>query len=949
MRLTKDASLSTQLWKAIFLPIILIVTLSTLFIAFYQVSEQKQQFEQLNRHQTQQIASSSEFALLFNDKNLINSNIQTLLKQPNIIGVTYYNSKSEIIENVGQTLTDNSQPLPRSLSSQYHDERNLFVVTTPIYYNSNNKTVGGDMSFNGNVNLLADAIGLTQSSQLELLGWVQVSANTQQLKLSRIMTLFYCAIFFFITAFLCAYVSRWFAKRIAAPWITITQTVRNIAGEYFDSVNSLILPDRLKNTGEDLALIAERLRNYQTKLDADIEEFTKEARENAILLEEKSAQLYIANKEATENNRLKSQFLANISHEVRTPLNAILGYTKLLQKDSLNSQQKSHVDTIEQSTNDLLATIGNILDFSKIEAGKKVVLSSDDFSIREVIDDVLLSLASTITTENKDIDLVSFCDESLPMWSKGDKTRLRQILTNLVGNAIKFTKKGHIHVVARCNDINSSQQQIIRIEVIDTGCGIRSDALHQLFKPFSQVDNSHTRSYSGTGLGLVITQKIIEQMNGQIHVSSEYGFGSNFYFDVTLSESEKSSASLGPLNQTLLVLENSKSYREYLKSFFKQHACQYDFASSLEQFISYLKKPQTKYTAALIAVGHTEKEANDAYELGQYLSKHLHIPFIYLTRATSYLSLHANDFEASKHLLQKPLTTTKLHQFLARATAIESAQTEQAPLASINTDRLKDLHVLAVDDTPINLQLLGHWLEPHQIKLSLAYSGQDAIDMCQKQVFDLILMDIQMPQMDGIETTKQLRTMENYQDIPIIALTAHALVSEQQSILSSGMNAYLTKPINEETLLSTLDKWCKTNTNFKQQIDVELANVFDLSKAITMSGNRPQAAQDLFEMLMQSIQEDKRVLMHHFEQQDLEKLISTVHRIHGASKYSGTIEVTKHANFLETHLKELGFDEVEEVYDDFMQSIDHLEQVQNLIPWPQASQTQAQTDAHPID
>ncbi|MBJ7550718.1 ATP-binding protein [Marinomonas ostreistagni] len=946
MRDTDSSLLHKTLWKAIFLPVAFVIFITCIFLLINEIVETRKQFEYLNSYQTEQIADASEYALLFNDRNLINNNIQSLLKQPDIIGVTYYNNQGEEIESIGQfTLTVN---LPHVATHEYSDNDD-FISIAPIYYNNDNQAKDlEDTPFNvPNSAILADAIGLSNPPQQELLGWVQVTSSTQRIQLKNIIMGLTSFAYFLIATFLAGILSWRYTKKISTPWLNIAKRISLISQNEFEKADLLLLPDEMAKPQEALQHITERLRNYRTELENEIDRVTKETRENSTLLEEKSAQLHIANKEAMESNRLKTQFLANISHEIRTPLNAILGYTNLLKKDELHSQQRSYVETIAQSTNDLLATIGNILDFSKIEAGKTVVLEKEDFNIKDTINDVLHSLSSTLTSEIKDIDLIPVFSEELPDWVKGDKTRLRQILNNLVGNAIKFTQDGTIHIYTHCKAITQKQLNI-NIQVVDTGCGIDSEKLNQLFKPFSQVDSSHTRSYAGTGLGLVITKKLIEQMNGSIGVSSELGRGSNFFFDIKLEPSFKKSKTITKIEQKWIILEPNTRYRGYLESLFDQIAPRATFCSTIEQFMFDLHNTDENYFGALVCVSDDRMGAEDANELCKYLYNRFKLPCLLLCKPLSYLAQNSQQYQLCHEILQKPVSISRLY------TALTGERDKGLPTLNHKGDtkteneysHLEQLQVLAVDDTAINLQLLGHWLAPYKINLTLAYSGSEAIELAKKQRFDLILMDIQMPEMDGMETTRRLRLLSEYSEIPIIALTAHALAEEQESILASGMNAYLTKPINEETLLSTLDKWCTSDVSLSQQVAEQLEEVFDLNKALSMAGNRSNAAKDLFEMLMKSLIEDQRLLSHHYQNKDLEKLIATVHRIHGASKYSGTVELTKHANFLETHLKELGFDEVDEVFQDFMESLERLKSRQDLIPWPQASQTPEQSSAH---
>ncbi len=952
-----SSSIKTSLWKTLFLPIFALALLSAAYLSYSEITTQITQFERNNTYLAEQSASASGYALLFNDRNLLNNNIQNLLHQRDVIGVSYYDAKGELMDSVGRILPPEKQL--RGLSESYYlDDRAIYLSIAPVFYTASSTTDFDSAQILEQTDelFIQGAAGFPKDDNRELLGWVQVNATTDGVRLTILSKIAFIMLYTIVLLLLMAYLCHKYIQRIAKPWGDMSNTIRDIASGHYDKAREIKLPNELLQTKTDLEYISERLNNYRAELEEEISQTTKEAREHALQLEEKSAQLHIANKEATESNRLKSQFLANISHEVRTPLNAILGYTKLLQKDQLNPHQLTYVDTIAQSTNNLLATIGDILDFSKIEAGK-LVLEPSDFNLQEIIDEVFHTLSSTLLNDDKAIDLIPSYSADVPAWVKGDAIRVRQILTNLVGNAIKFTQNGSVQVVV---NLTSKTEHAIEIsfQVIDTGLGIPSSKLNQLFKPFSQVDPSRSRNFSGTGLGLVITKKLIEQMNGTIQVSSEEGRGSNFYFSLTFKPSDKAEAPLPALHKHVLILEPNANYRKGITHFLSSIDVTYDSTSSIEEMIAVLHSNHGDYHCAILHIENKPVIANEAAQLIEYLQSRFNTPCVLMIKPSAQVSDQSRLHHIASQVLLKPLSYRKLHHAIANASLVSVEQeilskTSNAPTTTTKdkendtTNDLAGLNLLAVDDTPINLQLLGHWLEPYKINLSLAYSGQQALDKAQETQFDLILMDIQMPQMDGMETSQRLREMESYKDTPIIALTAHALAEEQQSMLASGMNAYLSKPINEEILVSTIREWCIPERRHSTQVIDHLADIFDMEKALSMTGNRVEAASELLDMLMESLVEDKRSLQHHYESENLEKLIATVHRIHGASKYSGTIEMTRHANFLETHLKELGFDEVEEVYEDFLNAITRLENALPLITWPQGSQKPEHNSAHP--
>ena len=302
-----------------------------------------------------------------------------------------------------------------------------------------------------------------------------------------------------------------------------------------------------------------------------------------------------------------------------------------------------------------------------------------------------------------------------------------------------------------------------------------------------------------------------------------------------------------------------------------------------------------------------------------------------MTQLPNKINQHPELQQLASDVLLKPISHKQLYKSLTaldqQLLIEEISQIPQgAPLTGIK--------VLAVDDNQINLQLVSHWLTPNNVDVSLAHSGQAALDLCAREQFDLILMDIQMPEMDGMETTKHLRQHKNTTLTPIIALTAHALNSEKQEILNSGMNAYLTKPVNESKLLEVIQDWCFSQEP-EAQIERNLEGIFEIDKSLAIVNGQVPIARDMFNMLADSLESEKKLINHHFKLEELSKLIQVVHRLHGASKYCGTPSLTKHAGFLESHLKELGLDEVEEVLLDFIKAIDELLDARPLIKWPQ--------------
>jgi len=894
-------TLSGRLFWALFLPPFFISILACFLLLLSRFNDLEDNLYEHTTNITTQVVTTGEYAIVFSDQNMMDRILQNALKNHDINSVQIFNSEQEIIAELGK-----AAPL-----------------TSAIYYASNIF----DSALNAKNNLFSP------SNQRNLIGWVRVEASKSETQIKKYQYASLVLFIFILFNILIILGALHLSKVLMQPVNKLSSLLNMLVKGQFSTVKLVSLPSEYEAIQKDVFELTERLEHHNEELLLGIEQSTEDIRRSMDSMEEKSAQLHIANREAMESNRLKSQFLANISHEVRTPLNAILGYTKTLQKDIKNKQQRLYVDTIEQSTNNLLAIIGDILDFSKIEAGK-LNLENNNFNLKTLVDDVYQTLSINLLSKDKQIDLVPEFEKDTPEWFVGDSIRVRQILTNLIGNAIKFTHQGSVRTKV---SVTSQDEKKITLsfQIIDTGIGIPEHKINRLFKPFSQVDTSTTRQFGGTGLGLVITKKLVEQMQGKIEVSSDPTIGSTFRFTINLKPSAKLNNKKACLNRHIVLLEPSTIYKSYMYRYLSDIGVSCTSCSDLEQVVSELNKEKRTTDAILLSVTPDEQSVLEARELIIYTRQQFNIPCILMIQPPGQIAHYPDLKGLCSDILLKPISHDRLYNALNNLNNTPIIQRPQLLPKKLHIERLTGLKILAVDDMPINLQLLSHWLQPSGIETALAYSGRQAIEMASTEKFDLILMDIQMPEMDGMETTRQLRLLAGYENTPIIALTAHALGSEQQQILASGMNDYLTKPIDEEILLNAIDTWCSNTETLRDQIDAKLINIFDLKKALEIVDGKVDIAKEMFDMLADSLDAEKKLIQHHLAHQDTKKLIEVVHRIHGASKYSGTINIARHAGFLETHLKELGLEDVEGVAEDFIEAIEDLLNHRQLIPWPQ--------------
>ena len=840
------------------IPIVIVASLLGYYTIDSRTSEIRNGLKERGNYLANNIAPAFEFGVITGNDEIIGNIIDGIIKEKDIIYMGVFNNTGDVIYEKGKN--ENSSKIDSAVA-----DKNIEIFRAPIYLTGIRQDA---------LNQLLE--GEMEGGEKEIIGWVRVTLSTdlyvEREKIVIKNTLFIIIAGLFVSLLLALSIGN----SVILPIKNIMQfVIRLRKGELSERLD-VDEGGEIGHLQDGINVMANEMEASHAKLELRVEEAVCEVQNVVDTLQKKNIELNNARREAMQAKDAKSEFLANMSHEIRTPLNAVVGFSRQLAKHASDDKQIEYTRTISRAVTQLLTVIDDILVFSKLDSGN-IEIKASEFSVREYLEDTISMLSPA--AQDKKIELVLLIDSDMPDVIEADPLRLTQVLTNLLNNAIKFTDEGSIILHARMDP--DTDNESILMSVIDTGIGINEIAQQKIFRPFYQEDSKATRKRGGTGLGLIISKQLIEMMGGSVSFSSEVAKGTTFNVSVpvdVISEYSPSTIDLPPSSAVVLFDSHHHSRRALRNNLLHMNVPTYSHGN-IDSLLEGLIASDDK--VFLIVSIPADTDITILHEM--YIK-----PIRKVFDGNLLVLLSSNDssddfiesVDKKTHVLMKPLRVRTLMKEVANCFDIEIAPIVNEIAEQTDTLLLQyqNIKVLVAEDNQFNRLYINDLLDGYGIKADCVTNGKDAINACLQTHYDIVFMDLHMPDLGGTEAVSIIRNMGDVEiGMPIIAITADVFANENDALIHKGFTDCVFKPIDEKRLISTIIENCSKSVS-----DIPRKDSDDNKSITKLSDKLPK---DLVETLINNLWTHSRELDEELSCDDAEKAKATIHKLYGLICY----------------------------------------------------------------
>lgn len=900
-------SIKNRVFLLALLPTLIISFILGAYLVYSRITDIEDEQRLVGMAILSQIVHISRESIFQQDKQSLRDIINVFPEDRDLEGITFFDKNHQILAYGGQD--ENQEDVKKITFSNdtptSFENKDTITLTIPV--------VVSDLKIYPNINFKHNNANPTHK---EVIGWVAVTLSRTHAILQEYQVITLTLLLFIFGIGISSYFARRTSQYLTFPILRIRSVIRKITqGDYV-----VRIPPRSGDSGfqeleEDVNTMAKALQQSQELLQENINQTTENLKKSLATVETQNGELARAQKEVLESGRIKSEFIANMSHEIRTPMNSIIGFTNLLLETELIPLQRNYLSTIQRSTLNLLNIINNVLDFSRLDAGH-LKLEHIPFDLRDCVEDVLTIMSPL--ANNKSLEFTALIDPAIPKKIISDPLRIKQIIINFISNAIKFTEQGEI-VIRVSLEKQTNKSVKIRINVSDTGVGLANDQKN-IFNAFQQGDPSIARKYGGTGLGLAICKKLVDTMAGKIGFERSADRGTTFWFSFTAETTQYQSPNeIDTVNfngTRAVICENHPISREALKNALNEWEIKNDDFVELNELILQLQNPDfnhPKIDFIILGINQQQLPTQEFLTLREIFKG----PIIVLINSSEQAVLESFIKKGAIFSLTKPLIRRNLYhaifqiihpkenhkQTLVQTVAVNDAE---------QTHNFSGKSILCVDDNIHNANLVKALLDATHATVIIAHDGLEALNYSLQRKFDLILMDLRMPRMDGYDALRSIRDQQNPNALtPAIALSAHILEDEHETLTQLGFNGYILKPINKNHLLEIVKGAILLGDKFKTfevlSEPKKLNNndlTIDWELGTKLAGNKREVAEEMLNLLVKNLPTEIQQMKNALQQHNLKLLLQQIHKFHGALCYCGVPRLKTIAAELETHLKQ---------------------------------------------